>query len=121
MSYYIEHCDWMGDWFALRPHQGTSVEGPAEEWLSAANALDGLTEAPHFKRLALRLLKGHWELWSPRNAHGDGDYVYVSTKDGPALAAQIRACVGSVAFAAWEAQWDGEWDDEPATRPREAP
>ncbi len=119
MSRYIEHCEWMGDWFALRPHGGTSVEGPAEEWLAVADRLDCLTdESPHFKRLALRLVSSRWELWSPRNAHSVHDCATVSVGDGPRLAAQIRECVGAVAFALWSGH---DVDEDDLACPREAP
>jgi hypothetical protein len=97
----LEHCDWMGDWFALRcdDFAGCSIEGPAAEWQDVHDLLAaGQPGVVQFKRLCCVIQKQHGvSLWSPRNAHRDRDTFRMSVKAGQEFAGVIAS-----ALLAWQ-------------------
>ena len=87
------------NWFVLSAYEDNNrflsiirsfAEGPAEEWIQVAEALEE-GEDIEFKRVKLTFEKtGSICFNSPKNTHGKGDYVRISKNLAKSLASQIR-------------------------------
>ena len=90
----------MDDWWSLTVGGiwpgGSSVEGPAEDWLAVAEAIETGGRASS-KRCAVMIEPPGAVLWSPRNCTGPSDVRRLSKAEADALAVAIRATLAEAA------------------------